>query len=117
MPTRPACLTAWGSEPWSFERRCSSAFCGYDASIAESLHIGFHVEEEGSVRILRTRDGTTYFGASKIRGPCLGVPIPGPNVPLLRALWSLLDGIWGILKGSSRVLVMRIIVYFEGNCF
>ena len=23
-----------------------------------------------------------------------------PNVPLLRALWSLLDGIWGLLKGS-----------------
>ena len=23
-----------------------------------------------------------------------------PNVPLLRALWSLLDGIWGVLKGS-----------------
>ena len=27
------------------------------------------------------------------------VPTP-PNVPLLRALWSLLDGIWGVLKGS-----------------
>ena len=23
-----------------------------------------------------------------------------PNVPLVRALWSILDGIWGILKGS-----------------
>ena len=30
-----------------------------------------------------------------------------PNVPLLRALWSLLDGIWGILKGSWGVLVHR----------
>ena len=28
-----------------------------------------------------------------------------PNVPLLRALWSLLVGTWGILKGSWRVLV------------
>ena len=28
-----------------------------------------------------------------------------PNVPLLRALWSLLDGIWGVLKGSWGVLV------------
>ena len=28
-----------------------------------------------------------------------------PNVPLLRALWSLLDGIWGLLKGSWGVLV------------
>ena len=27
------------------------------------------------------------------------------NVPLLRALWSLLDGIWGVLKGSWGVLV------------
>ena len=25
-----------------------------------------------------------------------------PNVPLLRAIWSLLDGIWGLLKGSWR---------------
>ena len=24
-----------------------------------------------------------------------------PNVPLLRAIWSLLDGIWGLLKGSG----------------
>ena len=28
-----------------------------------------------------------------------------PNVPLLRALWSLLDGIWGVLHGSWGVLV------------
>ena len=34
---------------------------------------------------------------------CL-IPRP-PNVPLLRALWSLLVGIWGILKGSWGVLV------------
>ena len=27
-----------------------------------------------------------------------------PNVPPLRALWSLLDGIWGIVKGSWEVL-------------
>ena len=35
--------------------------------------------------------------------PCIYIiylmPRP-PNVPLLRALWSLLDGIWGLLKGS-----------------
>ena len=32
--------------------------------------------------------------------------LPGPpNVPLLKALWSLLDGIWGSLKGSWGVLV------------
>ena len=28
----------------------------------------------------------------------------GPNVPLLRAAWSLLDGIWGVLKGGWGVL-------------
>ena len=28
-----------------------------------------------------------------------------PNVPLLRAIWSVLDGIWGVLKGSWGVLV------------
>ena len=28
-----------------------------------------------------------------------------PNIPLLRALWSLLDGTWGVLKGSWGVLV------------
>ena len=38
------------------------------------------------------------------------VPRP-PNVPLLRALWSLLDGIWGLLKGSWGVLVLRTILY------
>ena len=32
--------------------------------------------------------------------------LPGPpNVPPLRALWSLFVGIWGILKGSWGVLV------------
>ena len=34
----------------------------------------------------------------------VAVPRP-PNVPLLRALRSLLDGTWGILKGSWGVLV------------
>ena len=39
--------------------------------------------------------------------PCwLGNRVPRPpNVPLLRALWSLLDAIWGVLKGSWGVLV------------
>ena len=34
-----------------------------------------------------------------------GGPGRPPNVPLLRALWSLLDGIWGLLEGSWGVLV------------
>ena len=38
------------------------------------------------------------------RGQQDRLPRP-PNVPLLRALWSLLDGIWGLLKGSRGVLV------------
>ena len=32
-----------------------------------------------------------------------------PNVPLLGALWSLLDGSWGVLKGSSGVLVYDLL--------
>ena len=32
-----------------------------------------------------------------------------PNVPLLRALWSLLDGIWGLLKGSWKVYVLNLV--------
>ena len=32
------------------------------------------------------------------------IPRP-PNVPLLRAFWSLLDGIWGVLKSCWGVLV------------
>ena len=31
--------------------------------------------------------------------------LPRLNVPLLRALWSLLDGSWGVLEGSWGVLV------------
>ena len=30
-----------------------------------------------------------------------------PNVLLLRAFWSVLDGIWGVLKGSWGVLGVR----------
>ena len=30
-----------------------------------------------------------------------------PNVPPLRALWSLLDGIWGVLEGIWGVLVLN----------
>ena len=37
-----------------------------------------------------------------------------PNVPLLRALWSLLDGIWGVLKGSWEVLVVEL-QFLNGN--
>ena len=33
-------------------------------------------------------------------------PAP-PNAPLLRASWSLLDGLCGVLKRSRAVLVMR----------
>ena len=35
----------------------------------------------------------------------ISLPRP-PNVPLLRASWSLLVGIWGLLKGSSGVMVL-----------
>ena len=42
------------------------------------------------------QDGYTYTP---------GLSSRPPNVPLLRALWSLLDGIWGVLKCSWGVLV------------
>ena len=35
------------------------------------------------------------------------IPRP-PNVPLLMAFWSLVDGIWGVLQGSWGVLVCSI---------
>ena len=35
------------------------------------------------------------------------IPRP-PNVPLFRALWALLGGIWGVLYGCSEVLVVPI---------
>ena len=38
----------------------------------------------------------------------MDIPRP-PNVPLLKALWSLLDGIWGVLKGSWGVLVAIVL--------
>ena len=45
---------------------------------------------------------------------CTLVPRP-PNVPLLRALWSLLVGIWCILKGSWGVLVFSSVYYDYGS--
>ena len=44
-------------------------------------------------------------GRQKKDGGFLPIPRP-PNVPLLRALWSLVDGTWGVLKGSWGVLVL-----------
>ena len=38
-----------------------------------------------------------------------------PNVPLLRALWSLLDGIWGVLEGSWGVLVHVVSLILRAN--
>ena len=47
-----------------------------------------------------------------VRGKPLLNPRP-PNVPLFRALWSLLDGIWGSLKGSWGVLDDAGIQHYE----
>ena len=49
------------------------------------------------------------FGKSRTQGgtnPKVSIKLPNrpPNVPLLRALWSLLDVVWGLLKGSWGVL-------------
>ena len=50
----------------------------------------------------RSYDKAYVFTNLKLE-PTKSDPRP-PNVPLLRALWSLLDGIWGLLKGSWGVL-------------
>ena len=42
-----------------------------------------------------------------LMSPRQETPPRPPNVPLLRALWSLLVGIWGFLKGSWGVLAPR----------
>ena len=37
-----------------------------------------------------------YYGSRMVWSP------GAPNVPLLRALWSLLDGTWGLLGDAGR---------------
>ena len=47
--------------------------------------------------------------------PCIWDCLPRPpNVPLLRALWSLLDGIWSLLKGSWGVLGIEPVLKLLG---
>ena len=46
----------------------------------------------------------------------LSQPRP-PNVPLLTALWFLLDGIWGVLTGSWGVLEYSTIDYQSHHFF
>ena len=60
------------------------------------------------------RKGTLLSAESRLH-PTLAAQVTNqrlpprpPNVPLLRALWSLFDGIWGILKGSWGVLACRL---------
>ena len=48
--------------------------------------------------IMRSQKGTMTLTTTHL-GDLNYVPTP-PNVPLLRALWPLFDGIWGILKVS-----------------
>ena len=43
-----------------------------------------------------------------------GVPRRPPNVTLFRALGSLLDGTWGVVKGSWGVLVATFTGALEG---
>ena len=61
------------------------------------------------------------FGSSKASPPqfCNSVkfrskPRP-PNVPLLRTIWSLLDGIWGSLKGSWGLLEKSLTLVVVGG--
>ena len=55
----------------------------------------------------------TYFGlfgapGTKHPSPTHKLPPRPPNVPLSRALWSLSDGLWGVLKESWGVRVCVI---------
>ena len=51
---------------------------------------------------VRTNPKGSYSGGPFMRDLIIfGSMLPAaPNVALLRALWSLLDGTWGILNGS-----------------
>ena len=64
-------------------------------------------------RICRSSAAAAASGANALRLDFRGyrtfrpravpeLPPRPPNVPLLRAFWSLLDGTWGVLKGSSK---------------
>ena len=57
----------------------------------------------------------SILGSWAILLGAFGGPGKPPNVPLLRALWSLLDGIWGLLKGSWGVLVVHQIGIRQGD--
>ena len=50
-----------------------------------------------------------FLISGTIKIPRFGNPQP-QIVPLLMALWSLLDGIWGVLKGSWGVLVDSLVL-------
>ena len=68
---------------------------GLDRLSLDPTARGLAVQNEGHIVIL---------------GTCQDFPHPTtPNVPLLRALWSLLDGIWGILECTWGVLDVALI--------
>ena len=50
--------------------------------------------------------GPKYEPLPSEKGSEVWAPPGPPKVPLLRASWSLLDGIWGLLKGSWGVLAV-----------
>ena len=61
--------------------------------------------------ILLPKDRSPYNEDHSILELVRGHRIPTPpNVPLLRALWSLLDGIWGLLRGGWGVLVLELVL-------
>ena len=83
----PSCLAALTSTPHDLDRQAAApAVAQSGASADRDVDRG----PKGliNMRILQGR-------ISKWRA----LPTP-PNVPLLRGLWSLLDGICGVLKGS-----------------
>ena len=80
----------------------------------DSIYIYMYIEPKGSRHLIMKELGLTdhdysgFWGLSPSQLCAWNLweyPNPRlPNVPLLRALWYLLDGIWGSLKGSWGVL-------------
>ena len=85
----------------------SSAFvgaCGPEGHPALAAHVSSWLWPEilGIREILHDLCIYVHVNVHIFLHICISTP---PNVPLLRALRSLLDGIWGSLKGSCGVLV------------
>ena len=106
----PICSSFWGSVPYIYPKSIRNP--------TKELQMGVRVDLTADLRRPpppSRRASTTWIGLAQERRPIeakeeagLLLPTP-PNVPLLRAIWSVFDGIWGLLMGSWGVLV-RILI-------